>query len=119
MGAADSKGVLNEIREMIRSGEVKGEARAALTHALVAIGDESDLREVLKADLPDAGLLRGLMRRERPKFDVVPPLGRAILHPKVEARTAAVELAAHWRVVELYERVLQIEIGRASCRERV
>lgn len=108
LGAADSKGVLNEIREMIRSGEVKGEARAALTHALVAIGDESDLREVLKADLPDAGLLRGLMRRERPKFDVVPPLGRAILHPKVEARTAAVELAAHWRVVELYERVLQI-----------
>ena len=49
-----------------------------------------------------------LKDRERPKFDVMPPLGRALLHPEVEGRIAAVELAAHWKVKELYMPVLRI-----------
>ncbi len=108
LGSSGSKGVLEEIRTLVRGGEVEGEAGDALVLTLVAIGEEDDLRTVLNADQPGTSLLRILKDRERPKFDVMPPLGRALLHPELEGRIAAVELAAHWKVKELYAPVLRI-----------
>ncbi|MED5418931.1 MAG: c-type cytochrome, partial [Verrucomicrobiota bacterium] len=108
LGSSGSKGVLEEIRTLVRGGNVEGEARDVLVLTLVAVGEEEDLRTVLNADRPGAGLLRMLKDRERPKFDVMPPLGRALLHPEVEGRIAAVELAAHWKVKELYLPVLKL-----------
>lgn len=108
LGSSGSSGVLEEIRKLVSSGEVKGEARDSLALALVAVGTEDDLRAVLNADAPGASLLEVLKDRERPKFDVVPPLGRALHNPQEETRVAAVELAAHWKVKELYKSVLNL-----------
>ena len=63
---------------------------------------------ILNSDQPGASLLRILKDRERPKFDIMPPLGRALLHPEPEGRIAAVELAAHWGVRELYRPILKV-----------
>ncbi len=108
LGAADSKGVLEEIRKMVRSGEVKDEARLALANALVAVGEDEDVREVLKAITPNAVLLRTMKGRPRPDFDVVPSLGRALLAEDSAVRVAALELAAEWKVVEVRDRVLAL-----------
>ncbi|MBL50063.1 MAG: hypothetical protein CMP28_14105 [Roseibacillus sp.] len=108
LGSSGSKGVLDEIRTILKAGEIEGEARNALALALVAVGEEEDLRMILNSDQPGASLLRILKDRERPKFDIMPPLGRALLHPEPEGRIAAVELAAHWGVRELYRPILKI-----------
>ena len=57
----------------------------------MAVGTEDDLRAVLQADEPSVGLLRVLQEHDRPEFDVMPPLGRALLHSRTEGRVAAVE----------------------------
>ena len=108
LGSSGSKGVLEEIRKLVGSGEVAGPAREALALTLVAGGTEDDLRAVLQTDRPSAGLLRMLKEHDRPKFDVMPPLGRALRHPRTEERVAAVELAARWKVMELYNPVVKI-----------
>jgi len=108
LGASGSKGVLDEIRKLVRSETLRGKTYQALAHALIAVGDEGDLRVVLDGERPGAALLRSMKNRGRPKFDLIPPLGRALLYPEVESRVAAVELAAHWRVKELYNMVLKM-----------
>ena len=108
LGSSGSKGVLDEIRTILKAGEVEGDARNALALALVAVGEEEDLRMILNSDQCGASLLRVLKDRERPNFDIMPPLGRALLHSDPEGRIAAVELAAHWAVRELYRPILKI-----------
>ena len=108
LGSSGSKGVLEEIRKLVSSGEVAGQAREALAITLVAVGTEDDLRAVLQADEPSVGLLRVLQEHDRPEFDVMPPLGRALLHSRTEGRVAAVELAARWKVRELHDALVRI-----------
>ena len=78
---------------------------------MAALGEEEDLRAILNSDQISLALLRAMMERERPGFDVMPPLGRALYHPDIARRIAAVELAAHWKVKELYKAVMKYAEG--------
>ena len=109
LGAGGEKGVLEDMRTLYASEEVRGAARIALANALVAVGEEEDVQLLLRGDFGDGAVLRALRARERPaRVDVMPALGRALLHPSAAVRLAATELAAHWRVKELYERILKV-----------
>ncbi len=111
LGASGSKGLIGEIREMLKSGNVDGDARLGLARALIAVGEESDLRFALDLEQPDAATLNSLKERERPKeIEVAGPLGRVLGQKDVKARAAAIELAAHWRVRELRDPIYHIAI---------
>ncbi|MCH2331035.1 MAG: c-type cytochrome [Roseibacillus sp.] len=111
LGASHSRGVVEEIREILDGGTIGKEAWDGLALTLAALGEEEDLRAILNSDQISLALLRAMMERERPGFDVMPPLGRALYHPDIARRIAAVELAAHWKVKELYKAVMKYAEG--------
>ena len=113
LGASDSRGVVEEIRKILDGGTIGKEAWDGLALTLAALGEEEDLRAILNSDQISLALLRAMMERERPGFDVMPPLGRAVYHPDIARRIAAVELAAHWKVKELYKAVMKYAEGEA------
>ena len=112
LGASDSRGVVEEIRKILDGGTIGKEAWDGLALTLAALGEEEDLRAILNSDQISLALLRAMMERERPGFDVMPPLGRALYHPDITRRIAAVELAAHWKVKELYKAVMKYAEGK-------
>ena len=103
LGAADAKVLVVEIRKLLAPNTTSGEARLALTKALLAIGDDTDVRAALETTPPNAAVLRALALRERPGFDVAAPLRAAAGAPDPEARLAALDLAGRWRVKELHD----------------
>ncbi|HBM76974.1 MAG TPA: hypothetical protein DD438_02590 [Verrucomicrobiales bacterium] len=111
LGASDSRGVLEEIRKILDGDNVGNEAWDGLALTLAALGGQEDLRVILNSDQISLAVLRAMRERERPSFDVMPPLGRALYHSDLESRIAAVQLAAHWKVKELYEPVLKLAEG--------
>ena len=111
LGASDSRGVVEEIRKILDGGTIGKEAWDGLALTLAALGEEEDLRAILNSDQISLALLRAMMERERPGFDVMPPLGRALYHPDIARRIAAVELAAHWKVKELYKAVMKYALS--------
>ena len=112
LGASDSRGVLEEIRKMLSGDKIGEEAWDGLALTLAALGEEEDLRVILNSDRISLSLLRAMRERERPEFDVIPPLGRALYYADSARRIEAVKLAAHWKVKELYEPVLKLARGR-------
>lgn len=112
LGASDSRSVLEEIRKMLSGDKMEEEAWDGLALTLAALGEEEDLRVILNSDRISLSLLRAMMERERPGFDVIPPLGRALYHADSTRRIEAVKLAAHWKVRELYEPVLKLARDR-------
>jgi len=98
LGASDSRSVLEEIRKMLSGDKMEEEAWDGLALTLAALGEEEDLRVILNSDRISLSLLRAMMERERPGFDVIPPLGRALYHADSTRRIEAVKLAAHWKV---------------------
>ena len=112
LGASDSRGVLEEIRKILNGDRIEKEAWDGLALTLAALGEEDDLRVILNSDQISLTLLQAMRERERPGFDVMPPLGRALYHADTERRIAAVELAAHWKVKELYKPVRKFAEAR-------
>lgn len=108
LAVSGSTGVLDEIRKLVSSEEVAGNEREALAMALVAVGNDDDLKTLLGLELSGAEILEALRDRERPGFDVKPFLGKFLQDSVIEVRAAAVELTARWRVIEFYDSVLKL-----------
>jgi ABC-type glutathione transport system ATPase component len=58
LGAADAKVLVVEIRKLLAQNTTSGEARLALTKALLAIGDDTDVRSALETGVAWADLER-------------------------------------------------------------
>lgn len=116
LGQADAKGLLADIRNLLAKNDLEGDARLALTRALLAAGDDADARAVLERKPPSAPLLRALAMRGRPAFEVaalVEPLTR---ESDPETAAAVMELAARWRVTELHD--VALAAAKDTRRER-
>ena len=103
LGKADARGLLEEIRKLLLSGEAKGEARVALGRSLITTGGDEEMELVLKLNPPSPTLLNNLADRDRPKLEVVTPLENLFENDHLETQVAAMRLVAHWKVEEFRE----------------
>ena len=112
LGAVESKHVLDEVRKLLLSNQVDENAQMALARALVAVGENRDLQTVFQLGQLDAATIRAMASRKRPEFDVSDFLESLCASKHVEDSVAALELAAKWRIQELYQTA--IGLARSS-----
>ena len=118
LGKADSQELLTEVREILRSGELRGEARVALLKALLLVGAEpADLQLAMAEAASSAEVLLALAKRDRPEFAVDAALLRAVESGDEALQIAALDLVRHWRVQELQQNVLKAMAGAKAGTE--
>jgi putative heme-binding domain-containing protein len=108
LGAVESKHVLEEVRKLLLSNQVDETAHMALARALVAVGENRDLQTVFQLGQLDAATIRAMASRKRPEFDVSDFLESLCASKHVEDSVAALELAAKWRIQELYQTAIRL-----------
>ena len=114
LGKADARGLLEEIRKLLLSGEAKGEARVALGRSLITTGGDKEMEMVLKLNPPSPTLLNNLADRDRPKLEVVTPLENLFEYDHLETQVAAMRLVAHWKVEEFREHANELAQAKNS-----
>ena len=107
LGQSDSRSLLDDVRRLLKSGDLTLPARVILCKALIAAGEENDLRMALEFQPPSRDILQLLAGCDRPGFDAASSLGKLLAMDMPSIRTAALDLIGHWRVQELRPGVMQ------------
>ncbi|MDA7646298.1 c-type cytochrome, partial [bacterium] len=108
LGAVESKQVLDEVRKLLLSDQLDENVQLTLARALVAVGEDRDLQTVFQLGQLDAATIRAMASRKRPEFDVSDFLESLCASKHVEDSVAALELAAKWRIRELYQTAMRL-----------
>ena len=108
LGQGGAKGLVGEIRKLLLSGEVKGEARVALGRALINGGENRDVELVLKLNPPSPALLHALTNRERPELGLAEALEPLLENGDLETRIAAMGLVGRWTVEALGDQAREL-----------
>ncbi|MDA8969595.1 c-type cytochrome [Akkermansiaceae bacterium] len=108
LGAVESKQVLDEVRKLLLSDQLDENAQLTLARALVAVGEDRDLQTVFQLGQLDAATIHAIASRKRPEFNVSVFLESLCASKHVEDSVAALELAAKWRIRELYQTAMRL-----------
>lgn len=111
LGAVESKQVLGDVRKLLLSDQLDENAQMALAQALVAVGEDRDLQTVFQLGRLDAATIRAIASRKRPEFAVSDFLKGIFESKQVEDGIAALELAAKWRIRELYQPAMRLALN--------
>ena len=104
-GESGARGLLEEIRKLLLSGEAQGAARTALGNALINAGGKDEIELILKLRPASAELLRSLARRERPDLELAGFLALLLKEQNIDTKVGATDLIARWKVESLREEV--------------
>jgi putative heme-binding domain-containing protein len=108
-------GLFGEIRKLLLSGEVKGEARVALGHALINTGDDRGIPLVLELAPPSPTLLQSLGNRERPNLELGDLLKSLLDHDHLETKVASMRLVECWEVEELRDHAQKLAEAKGTA----